>query len=218
LDGYKLVFVEAYHLATYDLVTYQKRTLTPDFGSYEFCPRVPVWLTGDVIAFIRKDEATDEYLIWTIPAGGGTITKYAVVVDADSSLGGDESGRYVYYTEDETRYIGRLDLLTGEARQITHEHFMGYGQYDAVAKPSSTNLYFIQRYVPFSYTVSGDGKYLVYPHRDGLFSLEVNTGAETWLTRAPETWADKDRRPCFSPDNRYIVFARSGNIYRCDAP
>lgn len=249
-DGLEIVFVEAYRLAIYDLVTYQKRALTPDFGSYEHCPRVPVWLSTDVVAFIRKDEASGKYLIWTIPASGGAITKYDVAVDADSSLGADENGRYLYYTAETTYLIWELDLQTGQTRQITKEHLVGYGDFDAVRKPGGNTLYFVQRHVPFSsephveyicevpisglnvpwdvlatdkpflpgLTASPDDKYLVYPHRDGLFALEYRAGKETWLTRAPNTWADKDRRPCYSPNGEYIVFSRRGNIYRCDAP
>jgi hypothetical protein len=67
-------------------------------------------------------------------------------------------------------------------------------------------------------TVSPDNKYLIFPHRDGMFSYEPTSGIETWLTRAPDKWTDKDRNPCYAPDGAHFVFTRANNIYICETP
>ncbi len=67
-------------------------------------------------------------------------------------------------------------------------------------------------------TVSSDDKYIIFPHRDGLFSYEYKRGVETWLTRAPDKWTYKDRNPRYAADDAHIVFARANNVYMCEAP
>ncbi|UCH78133.1 MAG: PD40 domain-containing protein [Candidatus Coatesbacteria bacterium] len=248
--GAKLVFVEAHHLAVYDTVTRQKTIITEEFGSAEYCPKQPVWLAGDTVAFVRKDETSFEHRIWTVPAGGGTVTRFDVDVDKDSSLGGDATGRYVYFTIKTDYFIRRLDLQTGETLNLTNSHLRGYGHADPVAKPGVERIYFIERMIPFNpqphteylnetnaslagtpklllntdkpflegLTISPDGKYAVYPHRDGLWAYEILAGKETWLTRAPDKWAHKDRHPSYSADGTTVVFTRNNNLYTCEAP
>lgn len=248
--GGKVVFVEAYHLATFDLTTRQKENITPDFASADFSPRKPAWLKGDIVAFVRKEEGTGKYRLWTVPAAGGDINRYDVEVDANSSLGGDETGQYAYYTGYGDQLIYRLDLETGEKVRITSNHITGFAHYDAAKTPAANLIYYIERQVPLNpqphteyvneisasgggvprillntdkpflegLTISPDDKYIIFAHRDGLFAYEHKAGIETWLTRAPDKWTDKDRNPSYSPDGTHLVFARSGNIYICEAP
>ncbi len=248
--GGQIVLVEAYHVAVYDLVTRRKKNITPDFGSAARAPRKPAWLEGDVVAFVRKDEGSSKYRLWTVPATGGAIKKYDADVDADSSLAGDESGKYVYYTGAGDQLIYRLDLESGETLKITYGHITGFALYNAVQKPGANFVYYVERQVPFNpqphteyisekkaegtgiprivintdkpflegLTASPDDKYLIFPHRDGLFACEHRAGAETWLTRAPDKWTDKDRNPRYAPDGTHFVFARANNIYICEAP
>lgn len=245
----KVVFVEAYHLAVYDTVSQRKITITPDYGSAAAAPRKPTWLAGDVVAFVRKDETTFKYHVFTVPATGGDVTRFEPEVDADSALDGDDSGRYVFYTADSEQLIYRLDLQTGQAQKVTTWHLTGYAHYSPAQNPTEDKVYFVEREIPFTelphpeyiyevrsdgraqpvtvlntdkpflegLTVSGDNKYLVFPHRDGLFGYERNSGELTWLTRAPDKWTEKDRNPSYSADNANIVFERRGNVYICDA-
>jgi hypothetical protein len=248
-DTAKVVFVEAYHLAVYDTVSRRKITITPDYGSAADAPRKPTWLAGGVIAFVRKDETTHKFHVWTVPATGGDVTGYDVTADADSALGGDATGRYVYYTAEAEQLIRRLDLQTGRAIPVTTWHLDGCAHYNPVQQPAADNIFYVEREVPFSsyphpeyiyevkdsgngiprivvnsdkpflegLTISRDDKYLVFPHRDGLFACEYKSGKLSWLTRAPDKWTAKDRNPSYSPDNTNIVFERSENIYICDA-
>ncbi len=249
-DSRRVVFVEAYHLAVYDTVNRESTTITPDYGSLEFTPRAPVWLAGDTIAFIRKeDSANAKYKIWTVPAVGGQVTAYDVSADAESSLEGSADGRYVYYTAETELLLYRLDLTNGGTVKLTTQHIVGYGHFDATQKPGANTIYFVERKVPFTtqphseyinevkasgggiprailntdkpfldgLTVSPDDKYLVYGHRDGLFAYEHRSGNETWLTRAPDKWTDKDHDAVYAPDGFHIAFTRNNNIYVCDA-
>jgi hypothetical protein len=248
-DGNKIVFVEAHHLTVLDLVTRQKTNITPDFGSADRCPRKPAWLKGDVVAFVRKDETSSKYRIWTVPAAGGDVKRSDVDVEANSSLAGDESGKYVYYTGDGDQLLYRLDLDTGEKLKLTQNHMTGFAHYDPVQKPGANFVYYVERQVPFNpqphgeyvneiwaggngiprillntdkpfvegLTVSPDDKYLVFPHRDGLFAYEYKRGVETWLTRARDKWTDKDRNPRYAPDSTHIIFTRANNVYICEA-
>jgi hypothetical protein len=247
--GEQIVFVEAYHVTVYDLVTRRKKNITPDFGSAARAPMKPVWLEGDVVAFVRKEDGGSKYRLWTVPAAGGDIKRYDADVDADSSLAGDESGQYVYYTGAGDQLIYRLDLESGEALKITYGHITGFALYDAIQKPGANFVYYVERQVPFNpqphseyikeiksdgvgiarivlntdkpflegLTVSADDKYFIFPHRDGLFAYEHKAGTETWLTRAPDKWTDKDRNPRYAPDGTHFVFARANNIYICEA-
>ncbi len=248
-DGASLVYAEAYHLAVIDLHTMQRRNLTPNYARLENCPTAPAWLPGDVVAYVRKDETTHLHNIYTIPAGGGTITKYDAEPDPDGTLGNDATGRYVYYTDRTDQLLYRLDLQTGGRQRLTSQHMVGFAHFDPRLKPGGAQLYFEERAYPFDpnphmeyinrvnvvggvpvmvftadnpflkgMDASPDGKYLVYPHRLGLFALEINTGAETWLTRSPDTWEAKDARPSWSPDNNHIAFTRDNDVCVCDAP
>ena len=248
-DSAKVVFVEAYRLAVYDTISRRKITITPDYGSAAAAPRKPTWLAGDVVAFVRRDETTSEYHVWTVPATGGDVTRFDVTTDPDSALDGDAAGRHVYYTAESEQLIYRLDLQTGRATQVTKWHLPGYAHFNPVQDPAEDNIFFAEREIPFielphteyiyevksngqgipatllnsdkplleGLTVSGDDKYLVFPHRDGLFAYEYRSGELTWLTRAPGKWTDKDRNPSYSPDDANIVFERAGNVYICDA-
>lgn len=249
-EGNKIVFAEAYHLATFDLATRKKNNITPDFGSADWAPRKPAWLAGDVVAFVRKDETSSRYRVWTVPATGGDIKRYDVDVDANSSLAGDETGRYVYYTGFGDQLLYRMDLDSGETVKITPAHITGFAHHDPVQKPGADLVYYIERQVPFNpqphteyineiqaggggmpqillntdkpflegLTVSPDDKYIIFPHRDGLFAYEYKRGVETWLTRARDKWIDKDRNPRYAPDGTHIVFTRASNLYICEAP
>ncbi len=248
-SGDKIVFVEAYHLATFNLATRKKENITPDFASADFSPRKPAWLKGDVVAFVRKEEGTGKYRLWTVAATGGDVGRYDVDVDANSSVAGEETGEYVYYTGDGDRLIYRLELESGEKTMITANHITGFAHYDPVKTPGASLIYYIERQVPFNtqphseyvneisaegggvprillntdkpflegFAISPDDKYMIFAHRDGLFAYEHKAGIETWLTRAPSKWTDKDRNPCYAPDGAHFVFARSGNIYICEA-
>jgi hypothetical protein len=173
-----------------------------------------------------------------------------VEVDADSSLAGDEGGKYVYYTGEADQLVYRLDLNTGEKVKITSTHITGFAHYDPVKTPGANLIYYIERQVPFNpqphteyvneisargggaprlllntdrpflegLTISPDDKYMIFPHGAGLFAYEHKAGIETWLTRAPEKWTDKDRNPRYAPDGTHFVFARFNNIYICEAP
>ncbi len=247
--GGQIVLVEAYHVAVYDLATRKKTNITPNFGSAARGPRKPAWLVGDVVAFVRKEEGTGKYRLWTVPATGGAIKKYDVDVDADSSLAADESGKYVYYTGAGDQLIYRLDLASGETLKITYGHIPGFALYNAVQKPGANFVYYVERQIPFNsrphteyisekkaegtgiprivlntdkpflegLTASPDDKYLIFPHRDGLFAYEHRAGAKTWLTRAPDKWTNKDRNPRYAPDGTHFVFTRANNIYICEA-
>jgi len=249
-DGEQVVFVEAYRLSVYNLATHQKRAITPDFGSNTACPRAPVWLAGDVVAFVRKDDSSSSYYIWTVPAAGGTPTRYDAEVDANCTLGGDPTGRFVFYTAHDTRLLWRLDLQSGGTLRMTSEHSPGHGLFDPVMKPGVNDLYFIEKAIPYDpaphaeyvsevhatgggvpwvllntdkpflegLSISPDDKYLLFAHGQGLYALEYRTGAQTWLTRAPSTWLDKDRHPCYAPDGQHFVFTRNNNVCICDAP
>lgn len=246
--GDDIVFVEAYHLTVYDLVTRKKTNITPDFGSAAQAPRKPVWLEGDVVAFVRKKEGGNDYKLWTVPAAGGAITEYDVNVDADSSLAGDPKGEYVYYTGEGDQLLYRVELASGLPKKITTNHITGFAHYDPAYNPNDPFIYYVERQIPFNpqphseyitevgagggiprlvintdkpflegLTVSPDDKYLIFAHRDGLFACEHRSGVETWLTRAPDKWTDKDRNPCYAPDGTHFVFTRANNIYICEA-
>ena len=248
-DSAKVVFVEAYHLAVYDTVSRRKITITPDYGSAAAAPCKPTWLAGDVVAFVRRDETTFKYHVWTVPATGGDVTRFDVTTDPDSALDGDAAGRYVFYTAESEQLLYRLDLQSGRAIQVTKWHLTGYAHYNPVQDPAEEHVFFVEREFPFNplphpeyvyevksngqaqpvtvlntdkpflegLTISGDDKYMIFPHRDGLFAYEYKSGELTWLTRAPGKWTEKDRNPSYSPDDANIVFERSGNVYICDA-
>lgn len=247
-DGKKLVYVEAWRVVVRDLTTETPTAITPDYGSSEYCPRVPVWLAGDKIAFLRKDEDTKLYDIYVVPAAGGEIVKYEVDADADSGLAGSIDGRFVYFTNREDLLLYRYDLEYSEKARITNTHMANFGHFDAIVKPNTNKLLFEERAVPFNgnphaeyinevialpgyaptlvyqagqpflpgLTVSPDGAFAVFARKEGLYAADVSTSTERWLTRASNTWADKDRRPAYSPRGDLIAFTRAGDICTCE--
>jgi hypothetical protein len=200
-DDRKIVFVEAFHLVVYDLVTDAKTVITPDFNSMEYCPRKPVWLEGDVIAFIRKDETTFNCHIWTVPATGGTITKHDVEVDPDSSLGADETGQYVFFTVATDRLIYRVDLTDDSTVNVSREHLLGYAHYDGIKKPAENKVYFIEREIPFNSV----------PHGEYIYEVISTGGGYPRLVR--DTDKPYLEGLTLSPDDKYLVCAHRDGLY-----
>jgi len=200
-DGNRLVFAEAYHLAIYNILTFAKVQLTPDCGRLENCPRAPVWLANDTVAFIRKDETSGAYNVYTIPATGGTVTKYEATTDAESSLAGDASGRYLYYTAPTEQLLYRLDLTTGERVKITGEHIIGYAHYDALAQPGTAYIYFAERMYPFNPS----------PHTDYISRVAGGEGGiPTLVFQSLKAFLPG---LTVSPDDKYLVYPVEAGLY-----
>lgn len=199
--GSKLVFVEAYHLAVYDTVTRQKTVITEEFASAEYCPKQPVWLAGGTVAYIRKEETSFEHRIWTVPATGGTVNRFDVDVDKDSSLGGDATGRYVYFITKDDYFVCRLDLQTGETLNLTNSHLRGYGHADPVAKPGVERIYFIERMMPFN----------PQPHTEYLNDTNASqAGSPKLLLNTDKPFLEG---LTISPDDKYAIFAHRDGLW-----
>jgi Tol biopolymer transport system component len=200
-DDRKIVFVEAYHLTVYDLVSDAKTVITPDAPSMDYCPRKPAWLPGDVIAFIQKDETTDECNIWTVPATGGTITKHDAVADPDSSLGADETGQYVFFTIVTDRLIYRLDLNTDTIVNCSREHPIGFAHYDPVKKPGENKVYYIEREIPFN----------SIPHGEYIYEVIASGGGYPRVVR--DTSKPFLEGLTLSTDDKYLVSAHRDGLF-----
>jgi len=202
--GDKLVYVEEWRVTVMDLATTTPTPITPDYGSAGYCPRSPVWLPGNKIAFLRKDEITGLFDIYLVPAGGGDIAKYDADAAADSGLARSVDGRYLYFTNREDLLIYRYDLEYAAKARITNTHMTGFGHFDAVVKPNTNRIYFEERKTPFNRD----------PHTEYIDEVIARPGYVPGLVyQASKPFL---KGLTVSPDGAHVIFAREDGLYAAD--